>query len=172
MATIKDILTKEEFDSLSQFTEEDINWINSRIHTRADGTPGIECVVRGRNDDGDFFKLTPEEVVRQYYARKLMDEYGYDKTQLEFELPVVYAGREIIRDKRIDIRAIIYVERESQKGIIIGHQGVALKKVGMESRKALEKFFGKSIFLETYVKVDKDWRSNKRELDSFGYNPE
>jgi GTP-binding protein Era len=49
---------------------------------------------------------------------------------------------------------------------------VALKKVGAESRKALEKFFGKSIFLETYVKVDKDWRSSKRELDHFGYNPD
>ena len=72
----------------------------------------------------------------------------------------------------IHIRAIIYVERDSQKGIIIGHHGVALKRVGAESRKALERFFGKQIYLETYVKVDKDWRSNKRELDSFGYNPE
>ena len=60
----------------------------------------------------------------------------------------------------------------SQKGIIIGHQGVALKKVNTEARKALEKFFGKPIFLETFVKVDKDWRSSQRELDSFGYNPE
>ena len=75
-------------------------------------------------------------------------------------------------ETRIDIRAIIYVERDSQKGIIIGHQGVALKKIGSESRKALEKFFDKHIFLETYVKVDKDWRSSQKELDSFGYNPE
>jgi len=72
----------------------------------------------------------------------------------------------------IHINAIIYVERDSQKGIIIGHQGVALKKVSTESRKALEKFFGKSVYLEVFVKVDKDWRSSKRELDSFGYNPE
>ena len=75
-------------------------------------------------------------------------------------------------ETRIDIRAIIYVERDSQKGIIIGHQGVALKKIGSESRKTLEKFFDKHIFLETYVKVDKDWRSSQKELDSFGYNPE
>ena len=67
---------------------------------------------------------------------------------------------------------MIYVERDTQKGIIIGHQGVALKKMSTEARKSLEKFFGKSIFLETFVKVDKDWRSNKRELDNFGYNPE
>ena len=75
-------------------------------------------------------------------------------------------------EKRIHINAVIYVERDSQKGIIIGHQGIALKKVNTESRKALEKFFDKKIFLETFVKVDKDWRSSQRELDAFGYNPE
>jgi len=74
--------------------------------------------------------------------------------------------------KIIKINAVIYVERDSQKGIIIGHQGVALKKVSTEARKALERFFGKKIYLETFVKVDKDWRSSKRELDNFGYNPE
>ena len=75
-------------------------------------------------------------------------------------------------DSVIHINAVIYVERDSQKGIIIGYQGIALKKVSSEARKALEKFFGKKIFLETFVKVDKDWRSSQRELDSFGYNPE
>ena len=75
-------------------------------------------------------------------------------------------------DSVIHINAVIYVERDSQKGIIIGHQGIALKKVSSEARKALEKFFGKKIFLEPFVKVDKDWRSSQRELDSFGYNPE
>ena len=62
------------------------------------------------------------------------------------------------------------MERESQKGILIGHQGVALKRTGIEARKALERFFGKKIFLETYVKVDKDWRNSERELRNFGYN--
>ena len=75
-------------------------------------------------------------------------------------------------EQRIHINAVIYVERDSQKGIIIGHQGIALKKVNTESRKALEKFFNKKIFLETFVKVDKDWRSSQKELDAFGYNPE
>ena len=65
---------------------------------------------------------------------------------------------------------MIYVERESQKGIIIGHQGVALKKVSTEARKSLEKFFGKSIFLETYVKVDKDWRQSQRAMKAYGYD--
>ena len=75
-------------------------------------------------------------------------------------------------EKHIHINVIIYVERDSQKGIIIGHQGVALKKVSSEARKALEMFFGKAIYLETFVKVDKDWRTSKKELDNFGYNPE
>ncbi len=72
----------------------------------------------------------------------------------------------------IRINAVIYVERDSQKGIIIGHQGQALKKVSAEARKSLEKFFGKKVFLETFVKVDKDWRNSKRELRQFGYDPQ
>ena len=67
---------------------------------------------------------------------------------------------------------MIYVERDSQKGIIIGNQGKALKKVMTEARRTLEQFFGKSIFLETFVKVDKDWRNSDKELRSFGYNLE
>ena len=63
--------------------------------------------------------------------------------------------------KSIHINAVIYVERDSQKGIIIGHQGKALKKVATEARKTLEHFFRKSVFLETFVKVDKDWRSSE-----------
>lgn len=75
-------------------------------------------------------------------------------------------------EQQIHTHAVIYVERDSQKGIIIGHQGMALKKVSTEARKALEKFFGKKIYLETFVKVDKNWRNSTRELNSFGYNPE
>ena len=64
---------------------------------------------------------------------------------------------------------MIYVERESQKGIIIGHKGIALKKVSTEARKALERFFNKSIYLEVFVKVNKDWRNNELALEGFGY---
>ena len=110
-------------------------------------------------------------------ARFFVSEIIREKILLYYDKEIPYSVEVRVESfkesaKSIHIRAIIYVERDSQKGIIIGHQGVALKKVGAESRKALEKFFGKSIFLETYVKVDKDWRSSKRELDSFGYNPE
>ena len=110
-------------------------------------------------------------------ARFFVSEIIREKILLYYDKEIPYAVEVRVEsfketEKNIHIRAIIYVERDSQKGIIIGHQGVALKKVGSESRKALERFFGKPIFLETYVKVDKDWRSSQRELDAFGYNPE
>lgn len=100
---IEQILETEEAAHISQFTQDDKDWINSRIHDRADGEAGVECVIRGKNDDGDYFKLTPEEIVRQYYAYKLMEVYGYSKEQIKFELPAVFAGKEVIKDKRVDI---------------------------------------------------------------------
>lgn len=100
---IKDILKPEEYNGLNQFSEDDKNWINGRIENRRNGEPGVECIVRGMNSDGDYFKLTPEEIVRQYYAHKLLTEYGYEKEQISFEEPVFFAGRQAINDKRIDI---------------------------------------------------------------------
>lgn len=73
-------------------------------------------------------------------------------------------------DKLIRMRALIYVERDSQKGIIIGDKGKALKKVGTFARIEMEKFFGKKVFLETYVKVEENWRTNKNKLRKFGYD--
>ena len=109
-------------------------------------------------------------------ARFFVSEIIREKILLYYDKEIPYSVEVVVESfketaKNIHIRAIIYVERDSQKGIIIGHQGVALKKVGAESRKALERFFGKSIYLETYVKVDKDWRSSQKELNNFGYNP-
>ena len=110
-------------------------------------------------------------------ARFFVSEIIREKILLYYDKEIPYSVEVRVErfkedDKMIHINAVIYVERDSQKGIIIGHQGIALKKVNTESRKALEKFFGKKIFLETFVKVDKDWRSSQRELDAFGYNPE
>ena len=73
-------------------------------------------------------------------------------------------------EKIIRMRSVIMVERETQKGILIGHKGVALKRVGVDSRKDLEQFFGKQVHLELYVKVNKNWRSNINQLRRFGYN--
>ena len=110
-------------------------------------------------------------------ARFFVSEIIREKILLYYDKEIPYAVEVSVESfketlQHIDIQAVIYVERESQKGIIIGHQGYALKKVGIESRKALEKFFGKKINLVTFVKVDKDWRSSDRELNAFGYNPE
>ena len=110
-------------------------------------------------------------------ARFFVSEIIREKILLYYDKEIPYAVEVSVErfkedDKRIHINAVIYVERDSQKGIIIGHQGVALKKVSTEARKSLEKFFDKPIFLEIFVKVDKDWRSSERELNHFGYNPE
>ena len=110
-------------------------------------------------------------------ARFFVSEIIREKILLYYDKEIPYSVEVVVErfkedEKHIHINAIIYVERDSQKGIIIGHQGVALKKVSTEARKSLERFFCKPIFLEVFVKVDKDWRSSVRELNIFGYNPE
>ena len=110
-------------------------------------------------------------------ARFFVTEIIREKILLYYDKEIPYSVEVVVEQfkedsKRIHIHAVIYVERESQKGIIIGKQGRALKKVASEARRDLEKFFGKSIFLETFVKVDKDWRSSDKELKNFGYQLE
>lgn len=110
-------------------------------------------------------------------ARFFVSEIIREKILLYYDKEIPYSVEVAVErfketDTNIHINAVIYVERDSQKGIVIGHQGVALKKVSSEARKALEKFFDKKIFLEVFVKVDKDWRNSQRELNNFGYNPE
>lgn len=108
-------------------------------------------------------------------ARFFVSEIIREKILLFYDKEIPYSvevGVESFHEDEglIRISAIIYVERDTQKGIIIGHQGKALKKVATEARKSLEKFFDKKIFLETFVKVDKDWRNSDKELNIFGYN--
>ena len=110
-------------------------------------------------------------------ARFFVSEIIREKILLYYDKEIPYSVEVAVEsfketDKNIHINVVIYVERDSQKGSIIGHQGVALKKVSTEARTALEKFFDKPIYLETFVKVDKDWRSSERELNHFGYNPD
>lgn len=107
-------------------------------------------------------------------ARFFVNEIIREKILLYYDKEIPYSVEVVVEEfkeesKKIVIRAIIYVERDSQKGIIIGKQGKALKKVATEARRELERFFGKTVFLETYVKVDKDWRSSDKQLRSFGY---
>lgn len=108
-------------------------------------------------------------------ARFFVSEIIREKILLYYDKEIPYSVEPVVEkfiedDKKIHINAVVYVERESQKGIIIGHQGVALKRVSTEARKSLEKFFGKSIYLEIFVKVDKDWRNSDRAMKAYGYN--
>jgi len=105
-----------------------------------------------------FINETVREKILMHYKKEI--PYSVEVVTEEF-----FEDTDIIR-----VRTVIMVERDSQKGIIIGHKGSALKRVGVESRKDLEKFFGKQIHLELYVKVNKNWRSNDRQLKRFGYN--
>ena len=108
-------------------------------------------------------------------ARFFVTEIIREKILLYYDKEIPYAVEVVVeqfkeQEKSVHIHAVIYVERESQKGIIIGHQGVALKKVGGEARKTLEKFFGKHIYLEIFVKVDRNWRNSARRLEVYGYD--
>ena len=108
-------------------------------------------------------------------ARFFVNEIIREKILLNYDKEIPYSVEVEVEqfreeEKLIRIHAVVYVERESQKGIIIGHGGKALKKVGMEARKDIEAFFGKKVFLEMFVKVEKDWRNKDSKLRTFGYN--
>jgi len=107
-------------------------------------------------------------------ARFFVSEIVREKILLYYDKEIPYAVEVFVEQfnetlKHIHIHVVICVERHSQKGIIIGHRGIALKKIATAARKDLERFFHKSIFLETFVKVDKDWRNSDKELKNFGY---
>ena len=109
-------------------------------------------------------------------ARFFVNEIIREKILLNYEKEVPYSVEVVVEefkedDHRINISAVINVERDSQKGIIIGKQGASLKKVGTEARKDIEAFFGKKVFLSLYVKVLKDWRNKESDLKQFGYKP-
>jgi GTP-binding protein Era len=118
----------------------------------------------------------PKDELTDKSERFFVSEFIREKILLNYQQEVPYAVEVEVEsfkesDKIINIRCIINVERESQKGIIIGHQGKALKNVGSLARADMEKFFGKKVFLEMFVKVKKDWRNDDRLLKQFGYNP-
>ncbi|MDE5638311.1 MAG: GTPase Era [Odoribacter sp.] len=116
----------------------------------------------------------PKDELTDLPARFFVTEIIREKILLNYEKEVPYSVEVEVEEfkedtKRINIMSVIYVERDSQKGIIIGKQGEALKKVGTEARLDIEAFFGKKVFLNLYVKVQKDWRSKERDLKNFGY---
>ena len=107
-------------------------------------------------------------------ARFFVTEIIREKILTNYDKEVPYSVEAIVekfeeKENSIHIMAVIYVERESQKGIIIGHQGASLKRVGSEARKDIEAFFGKRVYLELFVKVEPNWRNRENKLRQFGY---
>lgn len=156
-----DILPKAEIIPISALAKFNVDVVMKRIKSLLPDSPPYFGKDQWTDKPARFFVT---EIIRE----KIL--LYYDK-EIPYSVEVVVEKfKEDL--KNIHINAVIYVERDSQKGIIIGHQGKALKKVSTEARKSLERFFGKSIYLETYVKVDKDWRSSDKELKNFGYQLE
>lgn len=117
----------------------------------------------------------PKDALTDKPERFFVNETIREKILLNYDKEIPYAveieTEEFIEDEKIiRIRSVIMVERETQKGIIIGHKGTALKRVGIQAREDLEKFFGKQIHIEMFVKVNKDWRNSQFQLRRFGYN--
>lgn len=158
VATWKEILPEAEIYPISAKARFNVDNVLSRIKSLLPESPPYF--------DKDQWTDKP--------ARFFVTEIIREKILLYYDKEIPYAVEVVVEqfketEKNIRISTVIYVERESQKGIIIGHQGVALKKVSTEARKTLEKFFDKSIFLEIFVKVDKDWRNSTRRLENYGY---
>jgi GTP-binding protein Era len=117
----------------------------------------------------------PKDALTDKPERFFVNETIREKILINYDKEIPYAveieTEEFVEDDNIiRIRAVIMVERDTQKGIIIGHKGAAIKRVGIQARADLEKFFGKQIHIEMFVKVNKDWRSNAYQLKRFGYN--
>lgn len=125
-------------------------------------------------DSPPFFE---KDALTDKPARFFVTEIIREKILTNYDKEVPYSVEVVVEsfkedNKMIRINAVIYVERDSQKGIIIGQGGKMLKKVGIEARKDIEAFFEKKVFLELFVKVEKDWRNKDRVLKDFGYQPE
>ena len=155
------LLPNAEILPISAKNKFGVDILLKRVHELLPESPAFFDKEQFTDKPAKFFV---SEIIREKILRY------YDK-EIPYSVEVVIE-RFKEDDRQIHISAIIYVERSSQKGIIIGHQGMALKKVSTEARKSLERFFDKKIFLETFVKVDKDWRNSQKELKHFGYSPE
>ena len=117
----------------------------------------------------------PKDQITDKPERFFVNETIREKILMNYSKEIPYAveveTEEFLEDETIiRIRSVIMVERDTQKGIIIGHKGSALKRVGIQARKDLEKFFGKQVHIEIFVKVNKNWRSDQQQLKRFGYN--
>lgn len=154
----KDLIPQAEIIPISAATKFNVDYVMKRIKALLPDSPPYFDKDQWTDKPARFF-------VAEIFREKVL--LYYDK-EIPYSVEVVVEQFKEEKTK-INVRVIIYVERDSQKGIIIGKQGKALKKVATEARRELERFFDKTIFLETYVKVDKDWRNSDKELRNFGY---
>jgi GTP-binding protein Era len=155
----KNEVPNAEVIPISALEKFNIKYVFDRILALLPESPGFYDKEQLTDKPEKFFV---SEIIRE----KILLNY---KKEIPYSVEVVVQSFKD-EEKIIKIRAEILVIRESQKGIIIGHQGKALKKVGVEARKDLEEFFQKQIFLELFVKVNKDWRDSDSQLKRFGYN--
>lgn len=154
----KILLPKAEIYPISALNKFNIDVIKSRILSLLPESP-------------PYFE---KDALTDRPARFFVTEIIREKILLYYQKEIPYSVEVIVEEFKeeqniINMRALIVVERDTQKGIIIGHKGLALKKVGSMARKDIERFFNKKVFLEMYVKVEKDWRSRDNLLRQFGY---
>lgn len=158
VASWTDLLPKAEILPISALSNFNIDYIKRRIESLMPESP-------------PFFE---KDALTDKPARFFVTEIIREKILLYYQKEVPYSVEVVVEEFKeeeglIRIKALIVVERDSQKGIIIGHQGQALKKVGAMARKDIERFFDKKVFLEIFVKVEKDWRNRDSLLKNFGY---
>ena len=155
----KELLPNAEIHPISALNKFNLDLVMTRIKALLPVSPPyFEKDALTDKSERFFVSETIREKILKYYKKEI-------PYSVEIEVEEFFDEEDIIK-----IRAIIFVARESQKGIIIGHKGRALKKVGTLSRRAMEAFFQKKIFLDLYVKVNKDWRDDDKQLKRFGYN--
>ncbi len=170
-----DLASNEEIENLQLFWENRLP--NAKIFTIS--------ALNGTNVEQVFNEILavlpegpawfPKDQLTDKTERFIVSEIIREKIFLNYQKEIPYSCEVAVEEFKesldiIRIKSVIIVERQSQKGIIIGNKGAAIKKVGTEARLDIEKFFGKKVFLETFVKVEKDWRSSDRSLSNFGYN--
>ena len=174
---------------LNKIDKSDQGQLESQVQVWAEKVPNAEIfpvsALEGFNVKEVFNRIIellpesppfyPKDQLTDKPERFFINETIREKILMHYKKEIPYAvevdTEEFFEEEKIiRIRSVIMVERETQKGIIIGHKGSALKRVGVEARKDLEKFFGKQIHIELYVKVNKNWRSNQNQLKRFGYN--
>ncbi|MGB1988419.1 MAG: GTPase Era [Flavobacteriales bacterium] len=155
----KELLPNAEIHPISALNKFNLDLVMARIKALLPVSPPyFEKDALTDKSERFFVSETIREKILKYYKKEI-------PYSVEIEVEEFFDEEDIIK-----IRAIIFVARESQKGIIIGHKGRALKKVGTLARRDMEAFFQKKIFMDLYVKVNKDWRDDDKQLKRFGYN--